>query len=160
MKVLVVNQDPAVSAQVTNALLDEGEVQLLEVRTPHRALAILDEEGSVSSWDLVLADADTAPEGGFSLSREVKARGRMDRDVPPVVLLIARDQDKFLAKWSEADAFIVKPADPFDLHAVVTAVVAGDDVPDLPGVGSTAVLPEVLQVPDGAMSAPIAQAGG
>lgn len=160
MKVLVVNQDPAVSAQVANALLDEGEVQLLEVRTPRRALAVLDDDGAVSTWDLVLADADTAPEGGFSLSREVKARGRMDRDVPPVVLLIARDQDKFLAKWSEADAFVVKPADPFDLHAVVTAVLAGEPVPDLPGVGSTAGMPEVLQAPDGAMTAPIAGAGG
>lgn len=160
MKVLVVNQDPAVSVQVANALLDEGEVQLLEVRTPHRALAVLDEDGAVTTWDLVLADADTAPEGGFSLSREVKARARMDREVPPVVLLIARDQDKFLAKWSEADAFVVKPADPFDLHAVVVAVVAGEQVPDLPGVGSTSGMPEVLKAPDGAMTAPIAGAGG
>lgn len=159
MKVLVVSQDPAVSAQVANALLDDEEVQLLEVRTPHRALALVDEDGAETTWDLVVADADTAPEGGFSLAREIKARGRMDRRLPPVVLLIARDGDKYLAKWSEADAFVVKPADPFDLHQVVVAVVAGDEVPDLPGVGGTARMREVLQTPDGAMTAPIASAG-
>lgn len=157
MKVLVVNQNPRLSLELTSALVtDEEDVELLEVRTPERALQQLDDVGG---FDLVLADNDTAPTGGFYLAREVKARGKMGHDVPPVVLLLARDQDKFLAKWSEADAFLVKPLDPFDLHSVVAAVVNGEDVPKLPGVGATKDLPDVLGVPDGTAPATVATAG-
>ncbi len=147
MKVLVVNQDPQLSLLMTSALVGEDEISLLEVRTPERALQQLDDAGG---FDLVLADADTAPTGGFALAREVKTRAKMGRDVPPVVLLLARSQDRYLAKWSEADAFLLKPADPFDLHAVITAVVTGGDIPDVPGVGWLGEVPEVLGVPEGA----------
>jgi DNA-binding response OmpR family regulator len=156
MKVLVVNQNPQLSLFVTSALVGEDDIQLLEVRTPQRALQQLDEVGG---FDLVLADADTSPTGGFALAREVKARAKMGREVPPVILLLARDQDRYLAKWSEADAFIIKPPDPFDLHAVITAVVAGEDVPDLPGVGSTADVPDALGVPEGVQGAGLRGAG-
>jgi len=150
MRVLVVNQNRQLSLLLTSALVGEDAVELLEVRTPQRALQQLDEVGG---YDLVLADADTAPTGGFALAREVKARGQMGRDVPPVILLLARGQDRYLAKWSQADAFLLKPPDPFDLHAVITAVVAGEPVPDLPGVGSTADVPDALGVPEGAHGA-------
>jgi DNA-binding response OmpR family regulator len=156
MRVLVVNQDPKLSLVLTSALVGEADIQMLEVRTPQRALQQLDDVGG---FDLVLADADTAPTGGFALAREVKARLKMGKDVPPVILLLARDQDRYLAKWSEADAFILKPADPFNLHAVITAVVAGQDVPDLPGVGSTADVPDALGVPEGVQGASPRSAG-
>jgi DNA-binding response OmpR family regulator len=156
MRVLVVNQDPQLSLVLTSALVGEADVAVLEVRTPQRALQQLDDVGG---FDLVLADADTAPMGGFALAREVKARDKMGRDVPPVILLIARDQDRYLAKWSEADAYMRKPVDPFDLHAVVTAVVAGEDVPDLPGVGATADVPDALGVPEGVQGAGPRSAG-
>jgi len=156
VKVLVVNQNERLSGELTSALVGEESVEVLEVRTPQLALRLLDRG---DRFDLVLADADTAPTGGFALSREVKARARMGREVPPVILLIAREQDKFLAKWCEADAFIIKPPDPFNLHSVVAAVVAGEDVPALPGVGSTRHMPDVLTVPDGAQPSSVAAAG-
>lgn len=156
MRVLVVNQDPRVSLAITTALVGDGEVELLEVRTPQRALQQLDDVGG---FDLVVADADTAPTGGFALAREVKAREQMGQDVPPVVLLIARPQDRFLAKWCKADAFVVKPADPFDLHEVLLAVAAGEAVPDLPGVGSTDDVPEVLTDPGGSVPSSLGGAG-
>lgn len=133
MKVLLVCTNPRVSNEVTTALVGESDIDLVEVRTPERALQQIDEAGG---YDLVIADADTAPTGGFALCREVKARGEMGRDVPPVILLIARDDDRFLAKWSRADAYIRKPADPFNLAEVIRAVGGGEPVPALPHVGS------------------------
>lgn len=156
MKVLVVTQDARVSLQVTTALVGDGEVRMLEVRTPQRALQQIDEVGG---FDLVVADADTVPTGGFALAREIKARKRMGREVPPIVLLIARVQDTFLSKWSEADAFVLKPADPFNLHAVLLAVAAGDDVPALPGVGAPAGSPQALGVPEAGRGSPITGPG-
>ena len=42
-------------------------------------------------------------------------------DCPPIVVLIARAQDKWLASWSLADAVITAPVDPVDAAAVVAA---------------------------------------
>lgn len=156
MKLLVVTQDPRVSLQITSALAGDDQVQIMEVRTPQRALQQVDDVGG---WDIVLGDADTAPTGGFYLARELKAREQMGREVPPIVLLIARDQDKFLAKWSKADAYVKKPLDPFDFHQVVEAVIAGTEVPELPGVGSTARVPDAVTDIEGDQPASIATAG-
>lgn len=156
MKVLVVNQNPKLALDITSALVGGEQVELLQVRTPERAVALLD---GGDTFDLILADNDTSPAGGFALSREVKLRQKMGRSVPPVILLLARDQDKFLAKWSEADAFMIKPVDPFDLNAVVEAVVGGHDVPHLPRVGSTKEMPEVLSDPGGSVPGSVGTAG-
>jgi CheY-like chemotaxis protein len=132
VKVLLVTAQPRVALSVGTALLGEPDVEITEVASPQRAVALLDEGHDA---DVVVADADTAPTGGFALSREIKAREQMGRDMPPVVLLIARPQDDFLSDWSQADAHVLKPADPFDLAQVVRAVTYGEPLPELPGVG-------------------------
>lgn len=143
MRILLVSGHPSVSQQVRTAVLGLDGVDVTEVATPHRALALLD---AGDAFDVVVGDNDTAPEGGLSLCREVKARGQMRRAVPPVVLLLARPQDRWLARWAQADAHVLKPADPFDLLEVLHAVVAGQDPPALPGVGGDP-LPSLLDLP-------------
>lgn len=136
MNILLVCGHEQVSRQVHGALLGEPDIELTRVRTPHRAVQVLlDEPGG---YDLVLADGDLHPEGGFSLSRDVKAHARMGHRMPPVLLLIAREQDRWLASWSEADATVLKPLDPFDLAATARAVAGGHAPPELPGVHSGA----------------------
>jgi DNA-binding response OmpR family regulator len=155
--VLLVSTNPRVTVQVKTALLGRDNLQVTEVRTPQRALQQLDDVGG---FDVVVADADTAPTGGFYLAREMKAREEMGTEQPPLVLLIAREADRFLAKWSRADAFVIKPVDPFHMAAVLDALVAGDDVPTLPGVGSArGELPSDLQGIEGPQAAPPAAAG-
>lgn len=132
MRVLFVCQQEGLVEQVEGALLGEPEIELARVRTPQRAIKVLVSEPD--GYDLVLADGDLHPEGGFSLSRDVKAHARMGRPMPPVVLLIAREQDRWLASWSEADASVLKPLDPFDLAATARAVAGGRAPPRLPGV--------------------------
>lgn len=143
MRTLLVSTNPRVTAEVTTALLGEPDVDLLTVATPQRALQQMEDEGD---FDLVIADADTAPTGGFALARDMKARVQMGTEMPPVILLTARDADKFLAKWSQADAYIRKPVDPFNLAEVVRAVRNGVPVPELPHVGSLqGPMPEDLE---------------
>lgn len=129
MKVLLVTTNLRVSADVRAALA--GDAEFTEVRTPPRALQQLEDEGP---FDVVVADNDTAPEGGLSLVRGVRGRQQMGATLPPVVLLIARDQDRWLTRWAKPDASVLKPVDPFDLHEVVDALVDGRAVPALPGV--------------------------
>ena len=143
MKVLLVSTSPQVSVAVRSAVATAG-VQMAEVAAPERALAILD---AGERPDIVIADNDTWPTGGFALSREIKARARMGGDMPPVLLLLAREADRWLARWSQADAHVLKPADPFDLAEVVDALVSGRPVPQLPGVGAAEPV-ESAAVPD------------
>lgn len=139
MKILLVSGGPSLTRQVTSALPPAADV--LEVRTPQRGLAVLDE--GEHTFDVILGDADTHPTGGFYLAREVRARQTDGREVPPIVLLIARPQDEYLCRWAQADAWVVKPIDPFDLAEVLDAVAAGAKVPALPGVGVLGHAPQL-----------------
>lgn len=136
VKILLVSSHEHVTAQVMTALLGATDAEIVEVRTPQRALALLDEGGF---YDVVVADNDTWPTGGFALSREVKARLHMGEDMPPVLLLLAREQDRWLSNWSGADAYVLKPPDPFDLAETVQALVDERPLPALPGVGGNPV---------------------
>jgi DNA-binding response OmpR family regulator len=154
VKILLVSGGPSLTLQVTTALPADAEV--LEVRTPQRGLAVLDEGDH--AFDVILGDADTHPTGGFYLTREVRARQTDGRSVPPVVLMIARPQDQYLCRWAQADAWIVKPVDPFDLADVLAAVANGDEVPALPGVGVLGHAP--LLGPGGGVTADRTTLGG
>lgn len=131
MHVLLVTSSRGVTHQVTTALLDEDQVTYTEVWSAARALALLDEG---NAYDIVIADNDTTPSGGFYLAREMKARVRMGREMPPILLLVAREQDDYLARWAEADAWVLKPVDAFDLAEAIEALVDRRPMPRLPGV--------------------------
>ena len=71
-----------------------------------------------ADWpDVVIADETTASFGAFGLSRELK----MMSDPPRVIVILERSQDIWLAKWSGADRWFVRPVDPFELAETVNA---------------------------------------
>lgn len=143
MRVLLVCDNPRLTASVMTALIGDPDDDVFQVRTPERAVALLDEG---EHFDLVAGDNDTAPSGGFFLAREIKARGQMGRDMPPVVLFLARPQDRWLSNWSQADAYVIKPVDPFDFREVAQRLVAGEPLPALPGIGGDPT-PSLLDIP-------------
>ncbi len=63
--------------------------------------------------DVIVADEIMSREGAFGLARTLRD------DVEPytgvIVILLERTHDSWLAKWSGADAWFVKPVDPFEL---------------------------------------------
>jgi len=63
--------------------------------------------------DAVVAEEIASRAGGFSLARDL--RGASEPYLGPIVLLLERRQDAWLARWSGADAWFVKPVDPFEL---------------------------------------------
>jgi CheY-like chemotaxis protein len=145
VKVLLVSRNGRVNSQVKTALIGRSDIEFLEVSTPQRALQQLDDVGG---FDIVVADNDMHPTGGLFLAREVKARGQMGIAMPPIILLLAREQDVWLSNWSQADAYVLKPVNPFDFAEVFDAVVAGEEIPALPGVGGDPT-PSLLDVPGG-----------
>lgn len=63
--------------------------------------------------EIVVADELASREGAFSLTKTL-------RDDPEpfggvVLILLERTHDTWLARWSGADAWFVKPADPFEV---------------------------------------------
>jgi CheY-like chemotaxis protein len=147
VKILLVSNNARINTHVKSALIGRSEFDYVEVATPQRALQQLD-DSAPGAFDLVIGDNDMHPTGGYFLAREIKARGQMGRDVPPVILLLARQQDVWLSDWSQADAYVLKPIDPFNLAEVVDAVVAGAPIPALPSTGGDPT-PSLLDVPGG-----------
>ncbi|HEX6330664.1 MAG TPA: hypothetical protein VF129_05160 [Actinomycetota bacterium] len=61
----------------------------------------------------IVADEIASRAGAFSLARSL--RGDLEPYRGVIVILLDRRQDRWLAKWSGADAWFVKPVDPFEL---------------------------------------------
>lgn len=138
-RILLVIKRDDVTAEVTTGLAGRPDLSFLRVAHAKRALAVLDDPEEYGQFALVLGDNDTHPAGGFYLSREVRARRDMGRSLPPVMLLLARPQDAWLSDWSQADAYLVRPIDPFDLAETVEALIDAKPLPELPGVGGNPV---------------------
>jgi DNA-binding response OmpR family regulator len=63
--------------------------------------------------DVIVADEIASRAGAFSLSRTIRDDPDPYRGV--IVILLDRAYDAWLAKWSGADAWFVKPVDPFEI---------------------------------------------
>lgn len=59
-----------------------------------------------------MLDGEAVPAGGLGLGRQLKDE---IYGCPPVLVLIGRPQDSWLAAWSRADAAISQPVDPVAL---------------------------------------------
>jgi DNA-binding response OmpR family regulator len=71
--------------------------------------------------DLVILDMQIGNMGGIGVAIDLHLEASADR-VPdvPILLLLDREHDRFLAKRASADAELVKPVDPGTLRRLVT----------------------------------------
>jgi DNA-binding response OmpR family regulator len=63
--------------------------------------------------DVIVSDEIASRAGAFALARSL--RDDADPYTGIIVILLERKHDAWLAKWSGADAWFVKPVDPFEL---------------------------------------------
>lgn len=118
LKVLVYSDDSTVRASVVTALgrrpaVGISDVEILQCATPDAAVAAAD----TRKFDLMILDGEAAPAGGLGLCRQLKDE---IFHCPPIVVIVGREQDQWLATWSGADAILAHPLDP---RAVVKAAV-------------------------------------
>lgn len=112
-RVLLYSDDRTVREQVRLALgerlaADLPTLEYVEVATQPLALRVLDAGG----FDLIILDGEAVPSGGIGLSHQLKNELL---DCPPILLLVARVADAWLATWAEADAIASYPIDPLRL---------------------------------------------
>ncbi len=80
--------------------------------------------------DLVLLDMQVGNMGGMAACLAVRQEEGMGRLVPrPVIMLLDREADEFLARRSEADAWLVKPINPMRLARLVASTLAEASTP-------------------------------
>lgn len=82
-------------------------VEFIECATLPAVLKRLDEGGI----DVCVLDGETVPAGGMGVCRQIKDE---IFNCPPVLLLIGRPQDAWLATWSRAEAAVTLPVDPVE----------------------------------------------
>jgi DNA-binding response OmpR family regulator len=63
--------------------------------------------------DAVVADEIASRAGAFALAKSL--RGDPEPFRGAIVIVLERRQDAWLARWSGADAWFVKPVDPFEV---------------------------------------------
>jgi DNA-binding response OmpR family regulator len=107
--VVVYSDDPAVRDQIRTAVGrrpadDLGRVEWVECTTGKQVVAAVDAGGV----DACVLDGEAWPTGGMGLAKQMKDELP---DCPPTLVLIARNDDRWLATWSQADAVVAHPID-------------------------------------------------
>ena len=69
--------------------------------------------------DLAILDGEAVPAGGMGIAKQLK--DEIFR-CPPILVLIGRPQDAWLATWSRAEAAVSHPIDPVQLAEAVVSL--------------------------------------
>ncbi|MEU4152402.1 response regulator [Streptomyces sp. NPDC026659] len=121
--VLVYSDDSTTREQVRLAAgrrpaPDVPRIEFVECATPEAAVRAVDAGGI----DVCVLDGEAAPLGGMGLCRQLKDEVF---DCPPVLLLMGRPQDAWLATWSRADAAVTLPVDPMEFAEALASLLRG-----------------------------------
>lgn len=76
--------------------------------------------------DVVLVDMQIGSMGGMAVTRSIRETSRGGRAAPPVILMLDRDADAFLAGRSGAATWIRKPFGSSDLRRAIDGVLTAD----------------------------------
>jgi len=90
---------------------DLPPIRVIEVATQAALMTTMDAGGI----DLAILDGEAVP-GGMGLSRQLKDEILR---CPPLLVIIGRADDAWLATWSRADGAVPHPVDPIRLPAAV-----------------------------------------
>jgi DNA-binding response OmpR family regulator len=117
LTVLVYSQDEDVRSSVRSAVgrraaIDLGRIDWIECANYSQVKDQLD-SGDI---DLAILDGDAQPTGGVGLTRQFKNE---ITDCPPMIVILLREVDRWLASWSQADEVILRPFDPVVVAATV-----------------------------------------
>jgi DNA-binding response OmpR family regulator len=123
MKVVVFSHDADVRAQIRLAIgsrpaPDVPEAEIIEVATAPALFRLLDAGGT----DVMVLDGEAQPAGGMGICRQAKDE---IYNCPPVLLVIGRADDGWLATWSRADAVVSHPIEPVALAEALAGLMRG-----------------------------------
>jgi DNA-binding response OmpR family regulator len=135
MKVAVYSHDADTRGRVRLAIgrrpaPDVPDAEIIEVATEPMLFRKLD----AGEIDVMVLDGESQPAGGMGVCRQAKDE---IHNCPPVLLIIGRADDGWLATWSRADAVVSHPIDPVALASALAGLMrtrSAEDVPHHPQI--------------------------
>ncbi len=114
-RILLIADVPWVVNDVRASLSPPG-YELIETTEPRTAA----EAAREHDVDAVVVDLQVGSMGGMAVTHEVRSRfGAAGAASPPVVIMLDRSADGFLAKRAGADGWLLKPFTARDLREVI-----------------------------------------
>jgi len=122
MPVIVVASDAAFLRREVVSVADGPDIEIREVRSGPEVINSVREDPA----DLVVVDLQMGNMGGMAVCLELRLQESYG-DLPhiPVLMLLDRRPDVFLARRSGAEGWLVKPLDPLRLRRAIRTIVAG-----------------------------------
>jgi DNA-binding response OmpR family regulator len=124
--IVVASDAPSVRADVV-AVVGDPDTDIIEVDSGYAVAPAVDEHEP----DLVIVDLQMGNMGGMAVCLDLhleESYGNLPH--VPVLMLLDRRADVFLAKRSSAEGWIVKPLDPIRLRKATTALTEGGTIHD------------------------------
>lgn len=124
--ILVASDAPSVRAEV-GAVVGEPGTEVVQLSTGYEVTRTVAEY----SPDLVVVDLQMGNMGGMAVCLELRLEESYG-NLPhvPVLMLLDRRADVFLAKRSGAEGWLVKPLDPIRIRRATAALLAGETFHD------------------------------
>lgn len=112
-------------------ILDEVAAALIEpgttIRRVHAGADVLP-AAQAETPDLIILDMQIGNLGGIATCLDIRLEEGKDRLPPlPVLMLLDRDADIFLAQRSQADGWLIKPVDAFRIRRAARALLDGGE---------------------------------
>ena len=130
LRVLVYSDDRRIRDAVMTGLgrrpaKDLPKIEFIQVATE----PVVKRELKAGNIDLAILDGEAAPAGGMGIARNAKDEVF---NCPPIIVLIQRPQDAWLATWSKAEGVVPMPIDPVVLTEVATTLLRRTDKTAIP----------------------------
>ncbi|MHA7652374.1 response regulator [Mycobacterium sp. ML4] len=116
VRAVVYSDDSSLRRYVAGSLGSTGHLIFVESYPALLAHVI------VGGVDLVILDGDATPAGGVDVARQLK---QLVSDCPPILLVVARAADAWLALMSRADATVGPGRQPLALATAVNRLMTG-----------------------------------
>jgi DNA-binding response OmpR family regulator len=124
--ILVASDAPTLRREV-EAVISGPDFEVESVTSGPEVVSFVAEE----SPDLVIVDMQMGNMGGMAVCLELRLQESYDAvDHMPVLMLLDRRPDVFLARRSGAEGWLVKPLDPLRLRRAVNTLVDGGTYAD------------------------------
>ena len=127
MRTIVVASDaPSVRAEII-AVVGEPGTEIVEVHQGAAVAGAVDEHEP----DLVVVDLQMDTMGGMAVCLDLRLEASYGNlPIVPVLMLLDRRADVFLARRSGAEGWLVKPLDPIRIRRAAAALLAGETFHD------------------------------
>ena len=122
MAYMVLVSDARTVLDELRSVVDDGDNELVELLSGQLVRGVVADDAP----DLVITDSQVQNMGGVAVCLDLKLEESGGR-IPhvPVLILLDRRADVFLARRSGAEGFLVKPLDPIRLRHAVEALLDG-----------------------------------